>query len=571
MKAILLVRVSTEAQDFTEQEREIYQMAIADGYKPEDIIPVCEKESGIKLEEEDRAGLNRMKELIESGIGVNCVYCWEVSRIARRKKINFSVLEYLTSRKVQLIIKNPSITLFNRDGSINEGAEVVFTLFSQMAESEMRTKKERFKRSKDAKRKQGYYIGGFILYGYTTDEENRLVPKAGEADIVKMLYTYYLTGKYSYRSLAKEVRDNGIFTDKTFTATQAFISAILTNTAYAGLPSADGSKSKLKTEGNVYPALVTMDMIERCKEISKKNIIEPKKKYSTYYFGKGILRCPECGKVMLAVKARNFYHCNKCGNKNHININMVDSALWAVAAPLYTLKMQNKAEGQKEFYEAEIDLLKGKIAVANEEISKVQERADKVEYRAYVEGTMDIAKAENFISELNVKITGKRKQIATFENQIRDYENLLMEFCGEYDGTFIEDVASIQDEQIRYDIVHQTIKMATVERIESYKLRAVITIWDMNDNVTKYLLDSRKHKIYSKYNDKGVGIEEVEGAFEERFKSNYDIKRAEQQKDRREYYKEYHQRVKHTEEFKAANAERQRRYRERKKAQANND
>jgi DNA invertase Pin-like site-specific DNA recombinase len=124
MKAILLVRVSTEAQDFTEQEREIYQMAINDGYKPEDIIAICEKESGIKLAEEDRAGLNRMKELIEAG-GVDCVYCWEVSRIARRKKINFSVLEYLTEHKVQLIIKNPSITLFNRDGSINEGAEVV--------------------------------------------------------------------------------------------------------------------------------------------------------------------------------------------------------------------------------------------------------------------------------------------------------------------------------------------------------------------------------------------------------------------------------------------------------------
>ena len=49
MKAILLVRVSTKAQDFDEQEREIYNMAIKDGYLPECIIPVCEKESGIKL------------------------------------------------------------------------------------------------------------------------------------------------------------------------------------------------------------------------------------------------------------------------------------------------------------------------------------------------------------------------------------------------------------------------------------------------------------------------------------------------------------------------------------------
>ena len=65
MKAILLVRVSTKAQDFDEQEREIYNMAIKDGYLPECIIPVCEKESGIKLAEEERAGLNKMKELIE--------------------------------------------------------------------------------------------------------------------------------------------------------------------------------------------------------------------------------------------------------------------------------------------------------------------------------------------------------------------------------------------------------------------------------------------------------------------------------------------------------------------------
>ena len=38
MKAILLVRVSTKAQDFDEQEREIYNMAIKDGYLPECII-----------------------------------------------------------------------------------------------------------------------------------------------------------------------------------------------------------------------------------------------------------------------------------------------------------------------------------------------------------------------------------------------------------------------------------------------------------------------------------------------------------------------------------------------------
>ena len=560
MKAILLVRVSTEAQDFTEQEREIYQMAINDGYTPEDIIPICEKESGIKLEEEDRAGLNKMKELIESGIGVNCVYCWEVSRIARRKKINFSVLEYLTNHNVQLIIKNPSITLFNRDGSINEGAEVVFTLFSQMAESEMRTKKERFKRSKDARRKDGYFTGGFILYGYTTDENNRLVVKDDEAEVVKMIFTMYLSGRYSYRSLAKEVQEMGIFTDKSYLTAQTAISKILNNYAYAGLPSSEGNKAKLKTDGNVYPALVTKEMVDKVKAISQKNVIEPKKKYSTYYFGKAILRCPDCGKIMMAVKARNFYHCTKCGCKTTININMVDSALWAVAAPLYTAKMANNAEGQKEAYEAQIELLGNKIVVAQKDIDGMRSRAEKIEYKAYVEGTMNEAKAVSFTTEINKKIEVKEKEIVKFRNQMQEYQNLLLQYTGEYEGTIINDVASVTDEKVRYDIVHQMISWASIERVDGFKMRTIISIYDNEQKETKLLLDSRSHKIYSKFTPDGIGTKEIEGAYEERFAPSYV-----RSKEYKEYQKEY--RKTHTD---TTNAERQRKYRMIKKAEAKN-
>ena len=167
----------------------------------------------------------------------------------------------------------------------------------------------------------------------------------------------------------------------------------------------------IETDGNVYPALVTLEMVEKAKEIAKGNIILPKKKYSTLYFGKNILRCPECGKVMMAVKARNFYHCTKCGCKTTININMVDSALWALAAPLYAKEMENKAEGKKESYEAQIAITQKKVAVAKADIEAMKERAEKVEYRAYVEGTMDTNKADKFVADLQKKITEKEKEI----------------------------------------------------------------------------------------------------------------------------------------------------------------
>ena len=188
----------------------------------------------------------------------------------------------------------------------------------------------------------------------------------------------------------------------------------------------------------------------------------------------------------MAVKARNFYHCTKCGCKTTININMVDSALWAVAAPPYTAKMQNKAEGQKEYYESQIILLEQKIDVAQKDIEGMRTRAEKVEYKAYVEGTMTEAKAVAFINEINAKIDARGKEIVKFRNQMQDFQNLLLQYTGDYEGTIIDDVASITDEKVRFDIVHQMIKWASIERVDGFKMRTIIRIYDKEDNETKY-------------------------------------------------------------------------------------
>ena len=165
MKCILLVRVSTEAQSYEEQENELYDLAHFYGYKDKNISSIATKESAIKLDEEERFGLNRMKELLETG-EYDCVFAWEISRIARRKKILFSILEYLTTKGIQLIIKEPRIRLLKDDRTIDEGAETIFTLYAQLAESEMRNKIARFSRAKKEGYNKGKYMGGKIKLGY---------------------------------------------------------------------------------------------------------------------------------------------------------------------------------------------------------------------------------------------------------------------------------------------------------------------------------------------------------------------------------------------------------------------
>ena len=105
MKCILLVRVSTEVQSFDEQEKELIDLALKHGYSINDIKAVSYKESAIKLNEDERAGLNEMKALIETG-QYNCVFAWEISRIARKKKILFNILDDLVEKKFSLSLKS---------------------------------------------------------------------------------------------------------------------------------------------------------------------------------------------------------------------------------------------------------------------------------------------------------------------------------------------------------------------------------------------------------------------------------------------------------------------------------
>lgn len=553
MKAILLVRVSTKTQDFDEQERAIYEMAIKDGYSPDDIIPICEKESGIKLSEEERAGLNRMKELIETDNAINCVYCWEVSRIARRKKINFSVLDYLINHKVQLVIKEPSIRLFKDNGDIDEGAEMIFTLFSQMAESEMRTKLARWKRTKDAKRKESYYTGGWLLYGYKVDEKTRKIVPDESAAVVEQIFNMYLTGKYSYGSLAKELIHTGIFNYKLSTA-RSMVSLILNNTAYAGLPSSSNGYNKLRTEGNVYPAIVTLEMIERCKKIAEGNVYKAKKQYNNYYFGKGLLRCPYCGGTMVAKKNNNTYHCQNCDKGFWIQINLVDSILWYTGSMIYLGRMTSNNDEARKQYQQQLENYDNKITTSENRITAIQNKIDVIEHRAYVDGTLSINKADSFIKELNDKISEENKALNKWKNEQSAVKQMLIDIESKVTGVTLETINNIKDDETRFKIIHEVLDYAFIDKLGAYQYN--ISIYPtLSEKPLQFFLDTKKNKAYTDLRKaKGINRLQEINCYEQRFKPIRD-----KQKNR-----EYN--VKYCQEHKEENARRQREYRARLKA-----
>ena len=97
-KAVLFVRVSTEKQTLESQIEALKRSASVDGFGDNDIIVIAKKESGVKLKEAEREGLNELKDVIEKN-DVDCVYIFELSRLSRDPMTLYSAITYYLTPK----------------------------------------------------------------------------------------------------------------------------------------------------------------------------------------------------------------------------------------------------------------------------------------------------------------------------------------------------------------------------------------------------------------------------------------------------------------------------------------
>lgn len=281
-KCILLVRVSSERQTLDAQRDELIAYASRYGYTRENMQLIEDKESAIRLSEEERNGLNRLKECIATE-QYDCVFCWEISRIARKRKVLYSITDYLIERRIQLHILNPEIHLLDEKTKIpNEAAGLAFALYAELAEGEMRNKKERFARAKNAAFEQGKYMGGKYTTGYTVDENGYWVIDEKGAELIRLMFYLYNTGNYSMTELGRELKSRGYFPNVSLTNVKNEILTMLRNPIYVGE----------RTSKNIYPPIIDQKTWDICVQRRAANKYQPKKR-STYLLTP-LIRC-ECG------------------------------------------------------------------------------------------------------------------------------------------------------------------------------------------------------------------------------------------------------------------------------------
>lgn len=497
MKCILLVRVSTEAQSYEEQERELFDLAHFYGYKDKDISSIAAKESAIKLDEEERTGLNRMKELLETG-EYDCVFAWEISRIARRKKILFSILEYLTTKGIQLIIKEPRIRLLKDDKTIDEGAETIFTLYAQLAESEMRNKVARFSRAKKEGFNKGKYMGGKVTLGYKVSEDGYWQIDEEGSKLVRLIFEMYNSGEYSLTELGKELKSRGYFKNLSITNVKSEIYTLLNRQIYRGV----------RTSNNIYPQIIDDETWEKCCKKRAENRYRLKAK--TPHLLTPLIRC-SCGASYSVNLMDACYSCRVKHNAvekglSHspdININVIESLAWYVALQELHEDMICKRDDARERYEEEKRTYNQKIAYSHEVLESTMERRSELDENYFVHGRFTKEKYEELTRKQNETIKIEQSNIKKYEAAILSIENQILA-----DITFDDMIDSLSQS---YNTLKNGTDMETMRKItHRYITDIYIEQWEGKSKffwkkvTIKTIHDSDKKKKIEKLKEQGL-------------------------------------------------------------------
>ena len=502
-KAVLFVRVSTEKQTLESQIEALKRTAFIDGYSDSDLIVIAKKESGVKLKESEREGLNELKSVIIEN-DVDCVYIFELSRLSRDPMTLYSVRDKIfKDNKVQLkclkptfsLLEEPERTKFDAMGSL------VFSIFGCFAEQEVVEKKERFHRGKAQKAIEGKYSGGTVPYGYEIDanKDNLLVINHDEADIIHTIFDLYEAG-YSLSRISQELRERGLkyqnYVNKKRSPEKDFGIWFVHQILTAELLTGRKTKGATASFARSYPAIISEAQFDRCRKIAEDNNTSFGK-VERIFLAKGLIRCPECGANFRAYSSKLHYSCPNalmssnvrrlnnledrrlCSNNICISISAMDALLWHVAVMKECEFMLGSAISDKSEFEHQIAILKEKIDAIQPRLDDIAGKRSRI-VDAFIEGEITKETELKKFAELDEQKQAILRQKVEYEQKVEYFQSRIADIMNFYSMESLEagDLADSMENALRIRekieatatdeeksrLVHKHIKEVNVEK-----------------------------------------------------------------------------------------------------------
>ena len=440
-------RVSTE----TEEQNSSYEVQVA--HYTEFIKKNAEWEfAGIFADDgisgtntKKREEFNRMIDECMEG-NIDLVITKSISRFARNTLDCLKYIRQLKDKNISVFFEKENINTMDAKG------EVLLTIMASLAQQESQSLSQNVKLGLQYRYQQGkVQVNHNRFMGYTKDEEGNLIIVPEEAEIIKRIYREYLEGK-SLAGIGRDLEKDDILTAAGKPRWRPeTIKKILLNEKYIGDALLQKTftvdfltKKRVKNEGHVpqyyvensHEAIIPKELfLQAQEELHRRNNIytgadKNKRLYSSKYALSTITFCGDCGDIYRRV------YWNIRGRKE-----FVWRCVTRIEQGPETCKNRTVKEG--DLYDAVMTAINRLLAGGDNMIRTLEENihaviGDTTEYK---------------ISEINVLLEEKQKEVISLANMGKDYDFLADEIdrLREKRQSLLVEDASLSGENERID------------------------------------------------------------------------------------------------------------------------
>lgn len=357
----------------------------------------------------ERKGLQNLISDIEEN-KIDSVWYYDQSRLERSPQIRVLLNSIFAENGINLFENGKAIDLNDSEQMLMSDLK---SIVNQYYTKQSVTK---IKKAKEQNAIEGK-ANGMTPFGYTTDEKKNIVIDDVESELVKEIFSRYISGQGG-KTIAKlfdtkkvpHRRKSSMWHENT-------IRGILQNPIYKGI------RIYMNTEYKA-PAIVSVEVWERANNARKENKTYTGKSNEYKYLFKSFVKC-KCGRNYVGKTKKNprqgnFYSCSSrllvesCGEKP-INLPLFESITFQ-----YIIGMLRKELSQISDTEinSKIELEKDKIKELKSELSKEKKKQE----------NLIISVSNGLLSDSDVssQITKIKRKQSDLTALIRNAENLLI-------------------------------------------------------------------------------------------------------------------------------------------------
>lgn len=213
-----------------------------------------------------------------------------------------------------------------------------------------------------------------------------------KAHYIKRIFELYSTGKYSYRDLAKILREEGFMISPAVKCGKSNIEDILNNPIYMG----DFVFKGKRYFNAQHEPIISRELYSICQNIIKSRASGKSSKHDFVF--SNLLKCSKCGCYLVGEIKKGkyvYYHCtgNKggsCKSKSYVREEKIEKAILEVFEKLHLSK--SMLEITKNAFIDEVKkqntFIDEKISSLDNEIKKNKDRLEKL-FNLYLDGKVD--------------------------------------------------------------------------------------------------------------------------------------------------------------------------------------